>query len=258
MRVVIAAEPTWGPAANALPGAHCRHDDRKEGATGRDARADAARAPAHRPAARDGGRRGVYRGRAGNVDVIATLTTMGMTQGEQATERMLEHRRRLGDRRGHRRRVDRSITIGDVIVPEVVLDRRTGKTYRPTPIGDIAPRDLQHRRRPRHRSRHARGVGHRRCRRGRDGERRRWCGLRTRGCSVVGVPRHQRHGGRRPRRPGHVRDDEPRRHRGSTTVIARYLEEHPEKIPVLTQLAHDTNLATEAVAAAAIRACLTF
>jgi hypothetical protein len=41
-------------------------------------------------------------------------------------------------------------------------------------------------------------------------------------------------------------------------VISRYLEEHPEKIPVLTQLVHDTNIVTEAVAAAAIRACLTF
>ena len=41
-------------------------------------------------------------------------------------------------------------------------------------------------------------------------------------------------------------------------AITRYLEEHPEKIPVLTQLAHDTDIATEAAAAAAIRAGMTF
>ena len=83
----------------------------------------------------------VYRGRAGNVDVIAALTTMGMTQGEQAAERVLDMGVDWVMVVGIAGGVDRNITIGDVIVPEVVLDRRTGKTYRPTPIGDIAPRE---------------------------------------------------------------------------------------------------------------------
>ena len=38
-------------------------------------------------------------------------------------------------------------------------------------------------------------------------------------------------------------------------VIARYLEANPERKQVLVRLAHDTNLATEAAAAAAIDAC---
>jgi adenosylhomocysteine nucleosidase len=38
-------------------------------------------------------------------------------------------------------------------------------------------------------------------------------------------------------------------------VIARYLEENPERREVLVRLAHDTHLATEAAAAAAIDAC---
>lgn len=37
--------------------------------------------------------------------------------------------------------------------------------------------------------------------------------------------------------------------------MKRYLDEHPERLAALTQLVHDMNLATEAAAATAIRAC---
>jgi hypothetical protein len=39
--------------------------------------------------------------------------------------------------------------------------------------------------------------------------------------------------------------------------MQRYLTENPEKMKVLEQLAHDMRLATDAAAAAAIRACAT-
>jgi hypothetical protein len=40
-------------------------------------------------------------------------------------------------------------------------------------------------------------------------------------------------------------------------AITRYLEADPDRIEVLTRLARDSNLATEAASDAAIRACLT-
>jgi hypothetical protein len=40
-------------------------------------------------------------------------------------------------------------------------------------------------------------------------------------------------------------------------AMQRYLTENPEKMKVLEQLAHDMRLATDAAAAAAIRACAT-
>ena len=84
----------------------------------------------------------VYRGRAGNVEVVALLTTMGMTQGEEAAERVLQMAVDWVIVVGIAGGVDRSLTIGDVLVPEAVLDRRSGKTYHPMPIGDIEPRGI--------------------------------------------------------------------------------------------------------------------
>ena len=200
----------------------------------------------------------LYRGRAGNVDVIATLTTMGMTQGEQAAERVLDMGVDWVMVVGIAGGVDRGIMIGDVIVPEVVLDRRTGKTYRPTPIGDIAPRgifstgddlvtdpdtlaawgtegvvavEME-----------SGGVGV--------------------VCERAGVPWSVFRGISDMAADGLVDQDMFAMTNPDGTAdhdaITRYLEEHPEKIPVLTQLAHDTDIATEAAAAAAIRACMTF
>jgi adenosylhomocysteine nucleosidase len=86
---------------------------------------------------------GVHTGRAGDVEVLALLTTMGMTAGEEATERMLG----LGVDRvlvvGIAGGVDPSTTsIGDVFVPATVIDRRTGRTYEPTFSGDLTPRGI--------------------------------------------------------------------------------------------------------------------
>ena len=82
----------------------------------------------------------VYRGRTGHVDVVAMLTTIGMAAGTRAAERILglgvDHVIVVGIAGG----VDRALQIGDVIVPEVVLDRDSGRTYRPSATGDIPPR----------------------------------------------------------------------------------------------------------------------
>lgn len=84
---------------------------------------------------------GLHRGRAGDVEVVALLTTIGMSAGERAARRLLD----LG--------VDRVVVsgvaggvspevvpLGALVVPEVVVDRRTGAAYRQEQAGDVAPR----------------------------------------------------------------------------------------------------------------------
>jgi nucleoside phosphorylase len=81
-----------------------------------------------------------YRGKAGDLDVIAMLTNIGMPAGADAARRILEHDVDWVMVVGVAGGVDHQrITIGDVIVPEVVLDRATGNTFRPTHVGDITP-----------------------------------------------------------------------------------------------------------------------
>lgn len=83
----------------------------------------------------------VYRGRAGDVEVVALMTTIGMAAGAAAAERIVglgvDHVMVVGVAGG----VDREhIQIGDVVVPEVVIDRATGGTFRPHFLGAITPR----------------------------------------------------------------------------------------------------------------------
>jgi len=82
----------------------------------------------------------LYRGRAGAMEVVAMLTTIGMTAGAQAARRMLEHDVDWVMVVGIAGGVDRSVPIGGVIVPEVVIDRATGGRFRPTRAGPITPR----------------------------------------------------------------------------------------------------------------------
>ena len=65
----------------------------------------------------------LYRGRAGAIEVIAMLTMIGMTAGAQAAQRILEHDVDWVMVVGIAGGVDRSVPIGGVIVPEVVIDR---------------------------------------------------------------------------------------------------------------------------------------
>lgn len=81
-----------------------------------------------------------FRGKAGDIEVIAMLTNIGMAAGADAARRILEHGVDWVMVVGVAGGVDHQrITIGDVIVPEVVLDRATGNRFHPTPVGDIAP-----------------------------------------------------------------------------------------------------------------------
>jgi nucleoside phosphorylase len=81
-----------------------------------------------------------YRGSAGPVEVVAMLTNIGMAAGADAARRILEHEVDWVMVVGVAGGVDHArITIGDVIVPEVVLDRASGSTYHPTPVGDVPP-----------------------------------------------------------------------------------------------------------------------
>ena len=82
-----------------------------------------------------------YRGRTGDIEVVAMLTNIGMAAGAAAAQRMLEHDVDWVMVVGVAGGVDhQGIKIGDVVVPERVLDRATGKVFQPTPVGDITPR----------------------------------------------------------------------------------------------------------------------
>jgi adenosylhomocysteine nucleosidase len=84
---------------------------------------------------------GVHTGRVGNADVVATTTGIGTALAVAATERLLG----LGpfDRVmvvGIAGGVGPTVGIGDVVIPEVVVDGATGNEYRPAPIDALAPR----------------------------------------------------------------------------------------------------------------------
>jgi adenosylhomocysteine nucleosidase len=83
----------------------------------------------------------VHTGTVGKADVVATTTGMGTALATRATERMLG----LGefDRVmvvGIAGGVGPSVGIGDLVIPEVVVDGTTGKGYQPAPIDAPAPR----------------------------------------------------------------------------------------------------------------------
>lgn len=197
-----------------------------------------------------------YRGKAGDVDVVAMLTNIGMAAGADAARRILEEDVDWVMVVGVAGGVDHAgIKIGDVIVPETVVDRGTGKSYRPVPVGDIEPRGIVS------------------------------CGdelitdpeaigqMEKDGvvavemesaavapvCEAAGVPWSVFRGISDFADAGLVdaalfamtQAD------GSADpdAMKRYLAENPERAKVLAQLAHDTTLAVEGAAAAAIRAC---
>jgi adenosylhomocysteine nucleosidase len=82
----------------------------------------------------------LYRGLAGAVEVVAMLTNIGMANGASAAKRMLEHRVDHVMVVGIAGGVDEeALEIGDVIVPEVVVRRESGREFRPTFVGDIVP-----------------------------------------------------------------------------------------------------------------------
>lgn len=81
-----------------------------------------------------------HRGRHGDREVVALLTGMGMDRAEARARHLLErhdvdHVVVIGVAGG----IGAHLAIGDVVVPEVVVDRRDGRELVPTPLGSIAP-----------------------------------------------------------------------------------------------------------------------
>jgi len=197
----------------------------------------------------------LYRGRAGAIEVVAMLTTIGMAAGAQAAQRILEHEVDWVMVVGIAGGVDVSVPIGAVIVPEVVIDRATERQFRPAFAGSIAPRgtlscgdelitgpdELN--------AMAARGVV------AVDMETAAVAAV----CEAAGCPWSVFRGISDYAGEGLVDDAIFAMTRPDGTadpdVIARYLEENPERREVLARLAHDTHLATEAAATAAIDAC---
>jgi adenosylhomocysteine nucleosidase len=84
----------------------------------------------------------LYRGATSDgVEVVAMLTKIGMANGAGAARRILEHGVDHVMVVGIAGGVDPSVLeIGDVVVPEVVVRRSSGRASRPTFIGDIVPK----------------------------------------------------------------------------------------------------------------------
>jgi adenosylhomocysteine nucleosidase len=83
----------------------------------------------------------LYTGALGRIEIVATITRMGTLAAAQAAERVLDsgkldHMLVVGIAGG----IGPSLKIGDLMVPERVLDLSTGAEHRPARLGDAAPR----------------------------------------------------------------------------------------------------------------------
>ena len=82
-----------------------------------------------------------HTGRAGNVDVVATMTGIGTRTAAETTERVLASERVdfvmvVGIAGG----VGPAVKVGDVLVPNVVIDGPSGAEFRPAELTGIASR----------------------------------------------------------------------------------------------------------------------
>ncbi|MGQ0802765.1 MAG: 5'-methylthioadenosine/S-adenosylhomocysteine nucleosidase family protein [Actinomycetota bacterium] len=82
-----------------------------------------------------------HTGSAGDVEVVASLTGIGMQPAAWAAERILDahpvdHLIVVGIAGG----VPPHSKVGDLIVPEVVVNGETGTEHRPARLGDLEPR----------------------------------------------------------------------------------------------------------------------
>jgi len=90
---------------------------------------------------RDVGELRVHEATLDGVEIVATITGIGTEAAIAATERLLDavdvdHVLVVGIAGG----VGPTVDIGDLVVPEVVLDGDGGTAYRPHPLGDVTPR----------------------------------------------------------------------------------------------------------------------
>ncbi len=80
-------------------------------------------------------------GQVGAVKVVAVITGIGMKPAMETTERLLDeiqvdHLMVVGIAGG----MGPTIEIGDLVIPEVVVDEATGKQFRPSMLGDAKPK----------------------------------------------------------------------------------------------------------------------
>ena len=199
-----------------------------------------------------------YRGRAGDLDVVALLTTVGMTAAAAAARRILDEGVDWVIVVGIAGGVDpQTVSIGDVVVPELVIDRASGTSYRPAPLGDVPAAgtiscgDDLILDSPRLAAMHARGIV------AVDMETAAVAAV----CEAAGCPWSvfrsiSDHAGEglideelfAMMRPDGTTDD---------AAITTYLRAHPDKIDDLLRLAQDMTVATEAAADAAVRSLAT-
>lgn len=84
---------------------------------------------------------GLLRGACGGTELVAATTGIGTRAASEAAERVLDaapvdHLVVVGIAGA----VAPDVGVGEVVVPEVVLDLASGAEYRPTPLGGIAAR----------------------------------------------------------------------------------------------------------------------
>ena len=91
-------------------------------------------------ALRRGEKEHLYRGNVGDTEVVSGRTGMGTTLAREATVRLLDtvevdHVVVVGIAGGMG-----PSKVGDILFPEVVVNKHTGGEYKPTPLGDVSPR----------------------------------------------------------------------------------------------------------------------
>jgi len=83
----------------------------------------------------------LFLGSAGRVELVAARSGIGMEAARKCTTRLLEaaspdHVVVVGIAGG----LGESVAVGDLVVPETVLNLETGDTFRPAPLGEHLPR----------------------------------------------------------------------------------------------------------------------
>jgi nucleoside phosphorylase len=83
----------------------------------------------------------LYSGAAGRTEIVAAITGIGTAAAARATESVLgaaaiDHVVVVGIAGG----IGATVALGDLVVPERVLDLATGAEHRPAVLGDAAPR----------------------------------------------------------------------------------------------------------------------
>jgi len=93
-----------------------------------------------RTSARGGG---LFRGAVGELEIVAGLTGMGLAAGAAGARKILDvaapdHLVVVGIAGG----IGGSVAVGDLVVPERVLDLATGASFTPAPLGDRRARGV--------------------------------------------------------------------------------------------------------------------